>query len=217
MWSEAGDGSVLQTLIHRLASINPDKQTGSQGLHNCSLTSRSKVWRELRNLQKPRLLKKKASSCKAQWDIIRGIIYSCLFRIKESRLSLCGRHKMLQFCKSTSRGLKSSEHDQNEYTELLLITWFILTGCAWDSITNMGIIASILLILLNGKSISFWGGVWFPLQQHIVLSFMFDGNHRLFVVKTAGQISMFHKTITELGLSEFKNNAYHVFLSSSAS
>lgn len=32
VWPETGDVSVQPTLIHRLASINPDKQTGSRGL-----------------------------------------------------------------------------------------------------------------------------------------------------------------------------------------
>lgn len=51
---ETGDVSVQPTLIHRPASINPDKQTGSQGLQP-GLTAKGIE----RDLQKLRLQRKK--------------------------------------------------------------------------------------------------------------------------------------------------------------
>lgn len=68
VWPETGDVSVLPTLIHRLASINPDKQTGSRGLQP-GVTDKGMERAAVRSAETTS--EKEAASCRAHWDVIR--------------------------------------------------------------------------------------------------------------------------------------------------
>lgn len=111
MRSEAGDVSVLQTLIPRLASINPDKRSGSAPPQP-DVTEQS-AERSEDSAETP--LKKKRHPVKLTESGMRGMIYS-------SVSSVCRRVALLGWSPqdvadppSDQQGAqKRPEHDRND-------------------------------------------------------------------------------------------------------